>query len=368
MNIGYLIDFKWNPPTGGGTVHAYQVAKHLMARGHKIHALNFYDLGPDVILYRQRQIIKFLKNIDLLYVRIQGSVGVERWTLLKLLKPFSMPVVWEINSPLEELLTKGRTQAQVDRLNAQRKTMAKLVDTAICVSQPMQDYARQFLNIRDTHVVPNGSDPQMFSPEKRDGSVYPGLDDKFKVIWSGSANYSWQGVDLIIKTAQAMKTIDPSMVFILMTDPKELSSYGPLGGNIIVLPRQGYADVPKFLASADAALCLYHPHGWKDKFYFSSLKLYDYMASALPVIATDIGQISEALKHEHSGYLTNNSIDEIIQYLLDLRNHPAEAKRMGQASRKAVEDFYNWERVGRETEKILMNVQAAGKKYQEAGK
>lgn len=368
MNIGYLIDFKWNPPTGGGTVHAYQVAKHLMAQGHTIHTLNFYDLGPDVVFYRQRQIFKFLKNIDLLYIRIQGSVGVERWTLLKLLKPFSLPVVWEINSPLEELLTKGRTQARVDRLNAQRKAMAGLVKSAICVSKPMQEYAQQFLNIKDAYVVPNGSDPLMFSPEKRDRSVYPGLEHKFKVIWSGSANYSWQGVDLILKTAQAMRTIDPSMVFILMTDPKELRSYGPLGDNMIVLPRQGYADVPKFLASADAALCLYHLYGWRDKFYFSSLKLYDYMASALPVIATNIGQINEAVKHEHSGYLTNNSIDEVVKYLLDIKNHPEAAKRLGLAARKAVEDFYNWERVGKDTEKILLNAQATGKKYQEAGK
>ena len=91
--------------------------------------------------------------------------------------------------------------------------------------------------------------------------------------------------------------------------------------NVIILDQKKYSDMPPYIASADAGLCLYHNYRWNSKFYFSPLKLFDYMACGLPVIATKLGQISEVIKNKMNGILVNdNDIDEIIENILFLKN------------------------------------------------
>ena len=80
------------------------------------------------------------------------------------------------------------------------------------------------------------------------------------------------------------------------------------------------------------------------------------MASGLPVIATSVGQIKDVIEIRKNGMLVDNSVDSIIESILYLKNNPQEAKRMGQESRKAVEQYYNWDRVGEVTETLLQSV------------
>jgi glycosyltransferase involved in cell wall biosynthesis len=45
------------------------------------------------------------------------------------------------------------------------------------------------------------------------------------------------------------------------------------------------------------------PYPQLEQFYFSPLKIYEYMAAGLPVIASDIGQISELIEDKVNGLL-----------------------------------------------------------------
>ncbi len=356
MNIGYLINFKWYPPQGGGTVHAYQVAQQLMKRGHSIHTIYYDYQAPNLNVYRQRHIFKFIKNIDVLYIRVHGYYNFENFTLLKALKFFTLPVVWEVNAPLEELLIRGKTKEEVEHLNFKRKLLAKFVNASICVSREMREYAFRDLKIPNSYFIPNGSDTELFSPQKRDEKIYKDQKDHFKIVWIGSSNYPWQGVDIIFQVAREIYPMDKKILFFLITEEKNLDRYKPLPDNIVLMDEKRYFDLPPFIASADAGLCLYHNPGVNGKFHFSPLKLFDYMACGLPVIATDIGQISDVIKHQRNGILVNNNIDKIVDNILFLKNNPEKAKQIGCEARKDIENYYNWERVGEETEKILKSL------------
>lgn len=356
MNIGLLVNFKWYPLKGGGKVHIYQVVQQLTRRGHRFHSIFYYDQAPQVKVYRQRQLFQFLKNVDLLYVRVDGQFGMEKLTCLKFLKMMRLPVIWEINAPVEEMIIRGKSPHQVRWWSIQRKCLARWVDAAICVSKEMEQYAKKQLGIKRVIYIPNGSDKVLFSPQKRDEAVYSHLKGQFKVIWAGCAYYAWQGWDIIIDVAQKMQEIDKDIVFIFVTQIEEVKNRDRLPSNIVLIDTKDYLEMPPYLASADAGLCLYHLLGGKSSFYFSPLKLYDYMASSLPIIATDVGQISEVIKDGHNAFLVDNGIDQIIEKILFLKNNPREAQRMGQSARKTVEDYYNWDRVGQETEKILLEL------------
>ena len=356
MNIGYLIKFKWYPPEGGAPGHAYQVANQLIKHGHHLHSIFYYNSAPNLKVYRQRQLFKFLQSIDVLYLRVDGDFGYEIFTLLKFLKFMKLPVIWEINSPLEELLMRGKTEEHVKRLHRKRAFLAKFVDAAICVSGTIQEYAKEKLRIKNAFVVPNGSDPSLFSPKKRDPALYKDIQGHFKLIWTGSAHYKWQGLDLINAIASRIYGLDKNITFILIGNRRDLADKEKWAANIRIFDQKGYLEIPSYIASTDAGLCLYHNRGLNGKFYFSPLKLFDYMASGLAIIATGIGQIKEVIKNQEEGILVDNDIDEIVKSILLLKNHPQEAKRMGLMARKKVEEFYNWTRVGEQTEQILQSL------------
>jgi glycosyltransferase involved in cell wall biosynthesis len=355
MNIGYLVRFRWFPPSGGGTVHAYQVAKQLMDRGHRLKTIRYWHDAPGLHVYRRRELLRFLRDIDILYMRTHGNWTYEHWMWLKALRLFRRPVVWEINSPFEELVERNmKTRAEVERMNAKRKFFSRWVDKAICVSSTMEEYARDFLKIKDTAVIPNGSDPDQFHPDKRSDDVYSGLEGKFKVLWSGSADYSWQGVTFLSDIAKQVGRLDKNVQFVVLTDMKHIRDGQLQGENISVIDRRPYLEVAPYFASADLGLSLYRPYGWNEKFYFSPLKLFDYMASGLPVIASNQGQMSEVITDGVNGLLTNNNVEDVAKKIVALRNDRERASSLGEEARKEIERYFNWRRVGKETEDVLM--------------
>jgi len=74
------------------------------------------------------------------------------------------------------------------------------------------------------------------------------------------------------------------------------------------------------------------------------IKLFEYMAAGIPVVASDFPGWREIVEGNHCGLTVNpldpRSIAEKVDYLLE---HPAEARRMGENGRRAVERQYNWE-------------------------
>src|SRR3990167_221055 len=66
------------------------------------------------------------------------------------------------------------------------------------------------------------------------------------------------------------------------------------------------------------------------------------MASALPVIATDVGGNADLVAQGQTGYIVPaDDPQAIAQHLIDLANDAAGAGRMGQAGRQRVQDNFS---------------------------
>ena len=110
-----------------------------------------------------------------------------------------------------------------------------------------------------------------------------------------------------------------------------------------------YSKTPEHCMSADAGLiCL-----WPEPNHFISCpnKLFEYMASGIPVVASDFPSLNAFIKDNLCGICVDpmepKEIASAVEYLIE---HPEEAKQMGLNGRKAVEERYNW---NKESKKLL---------------
>jgi glycosyltransferase involved in cell wall biosynthesis len=77
--------------------------------------------------------------------------------------------------------------------------------------------------------------------------------------------------------------------------------------------------------------------------YGSSNKLFDYMASGIPIVATDFPLWREIIERSECGLLVNSNDPEAIAKAISyLFAHPYDAEAMGRRGRAAVEKFYSW--------------------------
>ena len=114
----------------------------------------------------------------------------------------------------------------------------------------------------------------------------------------------------------------------------------------------GWADrkqVADLLGKVRAGLVVLHPTKRYPDAY--PVKMFEYMAAGLPVIASDFLLWREIVSGTGCGLLVDPldpaAIAEAMQWVLD---HPAEAEAMGRRGRQAVEGKYNWEQ---EAEKLI---------------
>lgn len=102
--------------------------------------------------------------------------------------------------------------------------------------------------------------------------------------------------------------------------------------------RKGVRDV---LGRSFAGLVTLHPV----PNYLDALpvKMFEYMAAGIPVIASDFPLWREIIESSQCGVCVNPMKPEEIAQAVDrLVNNPAEARQLGENGRRAVLDRYNW--------------------------
>lgn len=263
----------------------------------------------------------------------------------------------EVNAPLIE--EEAAHRALVHRAEADRVAdrAFEAASRLIAVSEPLAHWMKLRPAARGrVEVIPNAVDPARFPAQ-----LGPTLraSDVFTVGFLGGLK-PWHGLSLLAEAFALFHACWPSSRLLVVGDGPErrsfesaLSAHGvrhlaELTG--AVAPDQ----VPGLLASMDAAVAPYAPQAW---FYFSPLKLYEYMAAGLPVVASRVGQIAETIRHGETGLLCPaGDAAQVARALVRLAADPGLRARLGAQARRHVLADHTW---GAVAERIL-GLAAAG--------
>ena len=103
----------------------------------------------------------------------------------------------------------------------------------------------------------------------------------------------------------------------------------------------GHHEVPAQLARMDVGVAPYPP---MSPFYFSPLKIVEYMAAGVPIVASDQGQIATVVQHGRTGYLCAPGDPEAFAIrILELAADPSACDAMGRRAREHVLQFHTWD-------------------------
>ncbi|NIR43216.1 MAG: glycosyltransferase family 4 protein [Gemmatimonadetes bacterium] len=149
-------------------------------------------------------------------------------------------------------------------------------------------------------VIPNGVDVDLFAPE---GPTYrDGLKGKFVVGFVASLRF-WHGVGMLLEAFRELAA-DPRFHLLVVGDgplARDLHKLADeLPGRITHVGAIPLTEVPAYVRAMDVAVAPYPPI---EGFYFSPLKVLEYMAAARPVVGSRIGQISELVHEGETGLL-----------------------------------------------------------------
>jgi glycosyltransferase involved in cell wall biosynthesis len=276
---------------------------------------------------------------DLIYERysLWSYAGMEHAVARRL------PGLLEVNAPLID--EQARHRILVDRAGAERAAWRAFAAASalLAVSDGVAEYLRVSPAARGrVAVVPNGVDPVRFTSRPRRG------DGPYTVGFVGTLK-PWHGLEVLLAAFALLRERVPSARLLIVGDGPEREALERAAAGLGLGPAVTFtgavapAAIPALLGQMDVAVAPY-PHA--ERCYFSPLKLYEYMAAGLPVVASRVGQVATTIAHGRSGLLCPpGDAEALAAALVRLHADPALRARLGSAARADVVERHTWDAV-----------------------
>lgn len=200
-------------------------------------------------------------------------------------------------------------------------------------------------------VFPNGVDVHLYRPypEKRvETRASLGLGSQPVVIYVGSFN-RWHDVATLLDAFVQVLSIFPDGRLLLIGDGKKrqamVQHVADLGIEYAVkfTGRLTHSEIPCLVSAADVAVAPYPK--MEEAWWGSSMKLFEYLASGIAVVASDIGeQVCEVIQHGINGLLAEpEDASALATALIKLIGDPTLRSQLGQRARDDAVMKYSWE-------------------------
>lgn len=259
-------------------------------------------------------------------------------------RQLGVPFILEVNSPLPDEARRYRSLHHGRLAEGVAELLLRQADGVVCVSDDVAAWVES--HRRSTSgiwVVPNGVDREIFStpvPRRTEGAE--------RVIAFCGSFRPWHGLDTLLAAfARLASRVSAPVRLLLVGDgplrewiENESNELG-LNGRVEVTGYVDQTEVARRLSTATVAVA---PYPSIEPFYFSPLKLYEFLALGLPVVAGSIGQVREILDDGRRGWLyPAGDVEALATRLADALDDPREASRRAAIGRSWVLSHATWD-------------------------
>ncbi len=371
--FNYLYDLQES--SVGAAVHFRELARALEEQGHDVrpYFLNQFtsvaaSVKSPVRGFLKRKLWRYLNQVNALVSNFRYFK--KEWRILSAEKPdvvlvrynllnFSfilaarlkkIPVVLEVNAPMAyESRQYASYAVRIPWLPEfiERKLL-QWSDRVIVVSRELQQYYERWrIPAAKMIVVPNGVDERRFQPEGMSQEIRNryALQQQVVVGFVGSFHF-WHGLENLIHFIKLTLARFDGVKFLLVGEgplKRELEQkvqQDELTDRVIFAGYVPHDQVPAYLSAMDIVLA---PYPRLDFFYYSPLKLFEYLAAGKAVIASRIGQITEIIRDGVNGVLFDpDNFEDLQRQLFSLIENEAYRNQLGKNGRKSIIEHYTW--------------------------
>lgn len=223
-------------------------------------------------------------------------------------------------------------------------------DVIACVSEEVATTVKRALPRRagDVVVIGSGIDAAHFRRDAADGArVRAALgiaDDAFVIGWHGSFR-KFHGLDTLVAAFAGVLRREPRARLLLVGHgvhrARILEQAQELGiRDQVKSPGEvPYGDIPSYLSAMDIGAVLADP---KDAFHYSPLKLYEYQASGMPVVASRAGELQHLADGEQALLVDAGNVTQLEDAILRLADDRGLGQRLAKNSKVVVEK-HTWD-------------------------
>jgi glycosyltransferase involved in cell wall biosynthesis len=258
-----------------------------------------------------------------------------------------IPRLLEVNAPLIEEQSEHRELIGRDLAGWVARKAFGAASALLAVSREGADYLNTFAEARGrVHVVPNGVNPHRFGSHLLPSCPAP--TGVFTVGFVGTLK-PWHGLPVLVDAFSMLHSKHSDIRLLIVGDGPEREPVEAALQDREALTAAHFTgsvdpnQIPGYLASMDVAVA---PYAESEHFYFSPLKVYEYMAAGLPVVASSVGQLAELIEHRVNGLLVPpGDRAALAAELLGLKQHPAIRASLGRAARETILRGHTWDSV-----------------------
>jgi starch synthase len=370
MRLVYAALDQQVPGTKGGSVHVRAVAEGLAALGHEVHVavtpggpwpaasagaagrVHWHAMRPplgraELRWMRAGALTQLARHVDAQLVMERyynfGGEGIAAARRL------GVPAVLEVNAPVIDY--PGSAKARLDK--------------ALMV-EPMRRWRDRMCRGTDLFITPNpqilpawidrerilqiewGADIDHFRPDATGPLPFTRDPGRVLCVFAGAFR-SWHGVvQLSAALARLHAQGERRLGAVFIGDGPERAAAERAARDVPGVTFTGavpHAHLPQCLAAADIGVAPFDPGKHKPLalgFYWSPLKIFEYMSAGLPVVAPRLPRIAQLVGDNSEGLLYDPADPRTLDAVLVRLTDAALRARLGQAARRRAVAEYSW--------------------------
>jgi glycosyltransferase involved in cell wall biosynthesis len=230
-------------------------------------------------------------------------------------------------------------------VGALQKLIVRRADAVITICPDLEQTVKRLAPGKPVYLIENVAVDEALPPAKE--SDVAQIRQRWKIgtdpvlLYTGTFE-SYQGIELLLHSIPLVRSTFPNARYVLVGGKPEqvekqrlLAQELGIAGMVCFVGQRPLEEMPQYMAVADILLSP------RSEGTNTPLKLYTYLRSGKPILATDIFSHSQILT-SHMAMLVPPTPEELARGALELLNNPELRLHLGEYGRRVAEKDYSW--------------------------